>query len=236
MAHGPCCSAACEVFLNQGSNPCLPHWQVDSLPLSHQGSPVRLLEPHKPRSFSEEIVRMTRVEKMIICSERTWSHPYLLPALCSLLFFAKLGERSRFKKAHSTSRGHPFSFIVPNKWLFSCVFLVQGNSGVFSWKHSQRAGGNICIIHTICIFLYMHCLTILSTCSLKWGFPDGSDSKESACNLGLEDPLEKEWLPTPVSFPGCASGKEPLCQCRRCKRHGFTPWVRKMATHSSILA
>ena len=28
--------------------------------------------------------------------------------------------------------------------------------------------------------------------------------------------------------PGGASGKEPTCQCRRCKRHGFDPWVRKM--------
>ena len=37
-------------------------------------------------------------------------------------------------------------------------------------------------------------------------------------------------------------GKEPACQCRRLKRPGFDPWVRKipleegMATHSSILA
>jgi len=30
------------IFLDQGSNPCLPHWQVDSLPLSHQGSPIIL--------------------------------------------------------------------------------------------------------------------------------------------------------------------------------------------------
>ena len=29
-------------------------------------------------------------------------------------------------------------------------------------------------------------------------------------------------------FPGGASGKEPTCQCRRCKRCGFDPWVRKM--------
>ena len=28
------------IFLTQGSNPCLLHWQADSLPLSHQGSPV----------------------------------------------------------------------------------------------------------------------------------------------------------------------------------------------------
>ena len=25
-----------------------------------------------------------------------------------------------------------------------------------------------------------------------------------------------------------ASGKEPACQCRRCKEHGFNPWVGKI--------
>ena len=29
-------------------------------------------------------------------------------------------------------------------------------------------------------------------------------------------------------FPGGASGKEYACQCRRLKRHGFDPWVRKI--------
>ena len=29
-------------------------------------------------------------------------------------------------------------------------------------------------------------------------------------------------------FPGGASGKESACQCRRCKRLGFNPWVRKV--------
>ena len=29
-------------------------------------------------------------------------------------------------------------------------------------------------------------------------------------------------------FPGGASGKEPTCQCRRQKRHGFDPWVGKI--------
>ena len=28
-------------------------------------------------------------------------------------------------------------------------------------------------------------------------------------------------------FPDGASGKEPACQCRRDKRPGFDPWVRK---------
>ena len=28
------------IFLTQGLNPCLLHWQANSLPLSHQGSPI----------------------------------------------------------------------------------------------------------------------------------------------------------------------------------------------------
>ena len=32
----------------------------------------------------------------------------------------------------------------------------------------------------------------------------------------------------PLGFPGGASGKEPACQCRRCKRHKFDPWVGKI--------
>ena len=30
------------------------------------------------------------------------------------------------------------------------------------------------------------------------------------------------------SLPGGTSGKEPACQCRRHKRHGFDPWVGKI--------
>ena len=39
VAHGPSCSAACRIFPDQGSNPCSLHWQADSQPLRHQGSP-----------------------------------------------------------------------------------------------------------------------------------------------------------------------------------------------------
>ena len=51
-------------------------------------------------------------------------------------------------------------------------------------------------------------------------------------------------------LPGGVRGKGSTCQCRRCKRHGFDPWVRDIClipgsgrpsgvgneTHSSILA
>ena len=38
VVHRLSCSTTCGIFLDQGQNPCLRHWQVDSLPLSHQGT------------------------------------------------------------------------------------------------------------------------------------------------------------------------------------------------------
>ena len=51
MAHGPSYSAACGIFPDQGSNPCPLHWQADSQPLRHQGSP-RFLSKRKIGSHS----------------------------------------------------------------------------------------------------------------------------------------------------------------------------------------
>ena len=36
--HGLSCYSPCRIFLDQGSNTCPLHWQVDSCPLDHQGS------------------------------------------------------------------------------------------------------------------------------------------------------------------------------------------------------
>ena len=45
VMQGLSCSAASGIFPDQGLNPCLLHWQADSLPLSHphQGSPGNCL-------------------------------------------------------------------------------------------------------------------------------------------------------------------------------------------------
>ena len=40
VAHGPSCSAACGILPDQGSNLCPLHWQADSQPLHHLGSPL----------------------------------------------------------------------------------------------------------------------------------------------------------------------------------------------------
>ena len=43
MAYGLSHPEECGIFPDQGLNLCLLHWQADSLPLSHQGSPFHLL-------------------------------------------------------------------------------------------------------------------------------------------------------------------------------------------------
>ena len=40
VAHGPSRSTACGILPDQGPNPCPLHWQADSQPLRHQGSPT----------------------------------------------------------------------------------------------------------------------------------------------------------------------------------------------------
>jgi len=35
-------------------------------------------------------------------------------------------------------------------------------------------------------------------------------------------------LDNTLGFPGGFSGRESTCQCMRCKRLGFDPWVRKI--------
>ena len=40
VAHRLSCSTVCGIFPGQGSNLCPLHWQMNSYPWSHQGSPL----------------------------------------------------------------------------------------------------------------------------------------------------------------------------------------------------
>ena len=45
-------------------------------------------------------------------------------------------------------------------------------------------------------------------------------------HLCLQDISKK--APQPLGLSGSTRGKEPACQCERCKRHGFGAWVGKI--------
>ena len=65
VAHGPSCSAACGIFPVQGSNPCPLHWQADSQPLHHQGSPQVI--PLKKKKKKEQMAQDLKKKSVCIC-------------------------------------------------------------------------------------------------------------------------------------------------------------------------
>ena len=74
MVHGLSCSTACRIFLDQGLNLCLLHWQGGSLPLSHQGSPLTYFEFPMP-GIEEKLNEYVQTERM---------NSYFLFFLCSV--------------------------------------------------------------------------------------------------------------------------------------------------------
>ena len=71
------------------------------------------------------------------------------------------------------------------------------------------------------------------------GFPGGPGGKEYACNAGeprgwslaWEDPLEREWLSTPVLLPGGSHGQRSLVGYSRVKHN----WVTNTFTFTMTL-
>ena len=56
VAHGPSRSTACGILPDQGLNPCPLHWQADSQPLRHQGSPKVLPLFRKSAGQEDKVV------------------------------------------------------------------------------------------------------------------------------------------------------------------------------------
>ena len=44
----------------------------------------------------------------------------------------------------------------------------------------------------------------------------------------MEGKSKKEEIVDTYGFPRWLSGKESTCQCKRCRRYGFDPWIRKI--------
>ena len=65
---------------------------------------------------------------------------------------------------------------------------------------------------------------------LAWRIP-GTRESDGLPSLGLHR-VGHDWSDFAAAaaswVPGGTSGKEPACQCRRRKRRGFSPWVRKI--------
>ena len=62
------------IFLVQGSNPCLLHWQMDSLPLSHQGSPPNSRLPQSHSRKTQPCGLMTSLFQLITQRKFSGNH------------------------------------------------------------------------------------------------------------------------------------------------------------------
>ena len=96
VAHGPSCSAACGIFPDQSSNPCPLHWQADSQPLRHQGSPFLTVFERRwiPSSTVEKSLRnaMTGAQGASLGKRLVWAwilHPILDNSVQQIYIYAR---------------------------------------------------------------------------------------------------------------------------------------------------
>ena len=72
------------IFLTQGSNTCLLHWQVNSLPLSHLGSPSRQLTLVKLNGMTRSQLGIRRIKSPDVLSfYKIYPSPFTLIPLYS---------------------------------------------------------------------------------------------------------------------------------------------------------
>ena len=72
------------------------------------------------------------------------------------------------------------------------------------------------------------CLTLLTPWTVARQAPLFMSFSRQEYQSGLPFPHFGSCILIKLGFPGGASGKEPACQCRRCTRLRFDPWVGKI--------
>ena len=103
------------IFLTQGSNLCLLPWQVDSLPLSHQGSPNEHTNPIRSESHPYNLTLMTsldapspnRATLRVHTSTHEFGEDTNIQSITSILQMKRLRYRrvKRTIQSHTVGRG-----------------------------------------------------------------------------------------------------------------------------------
>ena len=104
-------------------------------------------------------------------------------------------------------------FLILTLWIMLLWIFVF----TFYCEHILSSG--VAGPYVISVFNFLKCYqNNFHNGSAIWGFPGGSDSKESACSAGDPGsipglgrfPWRREWLPTPVFLPGESHGQRSL--------------------------
>ena len=125
VAHGPSCFAACGIFPDQGSNPCPLHWQADSQPLRHQGSPQESLEKK-----SYPVCQLSRCLKLY---KHTWLLTSFFGPIWGVKFIAPRGIHKStnslwFLRLLAHSR---FSWVITLNYVVKGLVIKRMSTGVW---------------------------------------------------------------------------------------------------------
>ena len=115
------CSEACGIFLDQGSNLCLLHWQVASYHLSHQGSPNTILNIFNSVQSSRSVL-----------SDSLHAMDCSVPGFPVHYQLLELTQTCVHRVANAIQPSHPLS--SPSAPAFS----LSQNLGLFKWVSSSH--------------------------------------------------------------------------------------------------
>ena len=122
VVQGLSCPQACGIFLDQWSNLCCLHWQADSYPLHHQGSPRLALNG---KHISVKDPGQSRQTMSEVCSH-----------YCSVLPFSTLLFSSLLSQYCQINSAFPSSFLVnhiPQIYLLIFAHLVRTVPAMKRW-------------------------------------------------------------------------------------------------------
>ena len=137
VAHGPSCSAPCGIFLDKGSNPCPLHWQVDSYPLHHQGSPYSFFQCNCKcdcflnLSFSWFIICAQKCNRFLYIDFISCNLPYLL-------VLTGFGGSLQGFLYHVICKQEQFSFFLSDLDSFCFLFLANCCGQEFQYNVEQK--------------------------------------------------------------------------------------------------
>ena len=128
VVHGLSGSVACVVFPDQGSNPCVQHWQTNSLPLSHQGSLCPSLPDLTSLSMiisSSIYVAANGIISFIFMTE--W-YPHMCVCVCLCVWISVQSLSHVHLLATPWTAAHQDSLSITNSWSYSnsCPLSHQG--------------------------------------------------------------------------------------------------------------
>ena len=162
---------------------------------------------------------------------RDWTHVF-----CSSCI------TGRFFSAEPSGRPIALSYLGANNNVLQCPWILWWSSGYGSvlslpmaqvrfqvrelrshklWKKRKK------VKSLSCVWLFATPWTVVHQAPPSMEF----SRQEYWSGLPFPSPISYEvWSKKKKKkgFPGGASGKEPSCQCKRNKRHGFDSWVRKI--------